>query len=253
MINETNKFIENKVNERADELVSLITNSFTNLIYRLDQRFLELYDKLTEFFSTLTQFIESSFQALLFNIKAIVTAESLELQAAFELYYGTTIAPILAGLATGLGEISTVTSFIEKGVIDIKKEVTTLPRTLEDVLNKRLNEFKEHLEDWKKDFIQDIAEEVSLQVVGESYFKWDSTCTFFPTITFLFKELNTYQYPRRSQIKVRYGKRNEEITDEDIRKLKEKSVLLLSQQYSYGTERYNYISSDKRFKTITNR
>ena len=249
LINETNTFIQNKVNERSDGLEGLVKESFDNLKFILDNKFQNLYDKLTNSFSTLTRYIESSFSALEFNIKSMLATQSLELEAAFELYYTTTVSPILGGLATGIGELATVTGIIEKGVLDIKKELTTLLQPLEDVLNKRLDEFKEYLENWKKDLIEDIAEEVSLQVVGESYFKWDSTCTYFPTITFLFKESNTEQYPRRSQIKVRYSKRNEEITEKDIRDLKEKCLLILNQEYSYGIERYNYISSDKRFKT----
>ena len=58
--------------------------------------------------------------------------------------------------------------------------------------------------------------EVSLQIVGESYYKWDSISTYYPTVTFLFKEEGGLQYPRRSQIKVRLAKTNSEISEQDI-------------------------------------
>lgn len=69
--------------------------------------------------------------------------------------------------------------------------------------------------------IKEIALEVSLQVVGESYYKWDSTSTYYPTLTFL--------YPRRSQIKLRLKQRNEEITPLAITKLKENCEKVLTQ------------------------
>ena len=101
-------------------------------------------------------------------------------------------------------------------------QLEKLPHTIESLLNDQLESFKEYLNDWKKDLIQELAQEVSLQIVGESYYKWDSTCTYFPTLTFLFKEVKTSQYPRRSQIKVGLNKRNEDLTDLDINILKSK-------------------------------
>lgn len=53
----------------------------------------------------------------------------------------------------------------------------------------------------------------------------------------------------RSQIKVRYNKKNEEITVTDIEKYKQKSKSLLNQFYTYGQKRLYYVNPDKRFKT----
>lgn len=53
----------------------------------------------------------------------------------------------------------------------------------------------------------------------------------------------------RSQIKVRYNKKNEEITVTDIDKYKQKSKSLSNQFYTYGQKRFNYVNPDKRFKT----
>ena len=46
--------------------------------------------------------------------------------------------------------------------------------------------------------MSDIAAKFCLQVVSESYYKWESTSAYFPLITFLFRELGTEQYVRRS-------------------------------------------------------
>lgn len=105
------------------------------------------------------------------------------------------------------------------------------------------------MKDWKKDLIKDIAEAVSLEVVGESYYRWDSVTSYYPTITFLFRETQSSQYPKRSQIKIRYNKSNTEITDLDVKELRDKCKRLGGQYYIYGQKRFNYVSKDKRFKT----
>jgi hypothetical protein len=58
--------------------------------------------------------------------------------------------------------------------------------------------------------------------VGESYFRFDSVSTYFPTVTFLFKETGTTPYAKRSQLKLKLKKRNEELTDQDVKSLKVK-------------------------------
>ena len=65
----------------------------------------------------------------------------------------------------------------------------------------------------------------------------------------MFRELDTEQYPRRSQIKYRLKKKNEDIVQSDINKVKAKCSILSDLSYNYGTKRFNYVSSDKRFKT----
>lgn len=76
----------------------------------------------------------------------------------------------------------------------------SLPSQFDNKDNHQLEQIKTFLNLWKKEYIIEIAQEVSLGVVGESYYKWDSVSTYYPTITFLFKETETSQYPRRSQV-----------------------------------------------------
>ena len=169
--------------------------------------------------------------------------------AAGELFYNSTILPLLGTIATGIGELTLSTTYISSTVGKILVVVKPLPKTIESLLNEQLDDLKDFLNEWKKDLIQEIAQEVSLQVVGESYYKWDSVSTYFPTLTFLFKEQKVSKNSHRSQIKLRLPKKNEEISSDDIKTLKSKCVTILNKTYRYGTQRYNYVSSDKRFKT----
>ena len=148
-----------------------------------------------------------------------------------------------------MAEIVASTTYISDIVTQILTEVKLLPSKFEELLKGQIKEFKSYLDDWKKELIKEVAQEVSLQIVGESYYKWDSVTTYFPTITFLFKEVGVSQYPRKSQIKLRLSKRNEDLTTSDIDNLKRSCDAILNSTYSYGTERFNYVSSDKRFKT----
>lgn len=65
---------------------------------------------------------------------------------------------------------------------------------------------------FKNKSLYNLAEEMSLQMGGESYYKWDSVTTYFPTFTFLFREAGVSQYARKSQIKLRLSIRNEDLT-----------------------------------------
>lgn len=50
--------------------------------------------------------------------------------------------------------------------------------------------------------VEDIVEGVCNSIVGETYYKWDSTTRFLSAIVFLFLEAGVC-YPKRSQIKTR--------------------------------------------------
>lgn len=107
----------------------------------------------------------------------------------------------------------------------------------------------ENLEDRFKLLKEEISEEVSLKIVGESYYKWDSVTTYFPTLILLFKEKDVEIRPRKSQIKLRLKIRGQDLTNQDIYSLKDKILLAMPLCYKYGKTRGNYVSKDKRFKT----
>lgn len=89
-----------------------------------------------------------------------------------------------------------------------KKYAKKLSKQIEDVRKDLCEEFKK--------LPDKVAKEVALQVVGQSYVKWDSSSFYYPTLLFLFKEINVTNYPRKTQVKLRLKKKNTEITENDI-------------------------------------
>lgn len=83
-------------------------------------------------------------------------------------------------------------------------------------------------------------------MVGESYLKWDSVSSYFPSLVFVFNQLNITGIKRRTQIKTRLPKRSEEITRQDILALRTTILGFANWTYNYGPLRANYVSSDKR-------
>lgn len=118
-----------------------------------------------------------------------------------------------------------------------------------DTIAKDVTQVKKQVEKLPKELPGKVAEEVALQVVGESYYRWDSVSTYFPTLSFLFREISVEQGPRRTQIKVRLKERNEEVGEEEITRLEASCRDLSNLMYTYGTMRANYVNGDKRFKT----
>lgn len=106
---------------------------------------------------------------------------------------------------------------------------------------------------WNTKQINEIAKTISnavtSKIIGESYSKWNSTNSYYPTIIFIMKELGPDTNIRRAQIKLRYVKKADEIDEKDIELLTEKASSLSNFQYVYGTLRVNFVSKDKNSKT----
>ena len=249
LINQVNTFIQNKVIERADALELRIREAVTTVLKDIKDNTVFLVDKTTTLLLSLESSIKASLEALLIKIDLSLTAQTGSLIASLTSFYKVQVLPLLSSIAAGVTEVIVSTTYISDVLTQVLKLVKVLPKRIEELLEGQLNEFKSYLDEWKKELIQEVAAEVSLQVVGESYYKWDSVTTYFPTITFLFKEVGASQYARKSQIKLRLSKRNEDLTPLDIDNLKRNCTKILSSTYCYGAERFNYVSSDKRFKT----
>ena len=249
IINQTNTFIQDKINQRADALEERLAAVLSSLLNFIAEKAGEVVDQTKTLLNSLEIYIRDSFQALLFNIESALTAQTASLISSLEAFYNVEVFPVLSAIGAGVTELVGSTTYISDIVTQLSRELKLLPSKFDELLEKHLKEFKNYLDDWKKDLIKEVAAEVSLQVVGESYYKWDSVTTYFPTITFLFKETGVSQYARKSQIKLRLLKRNEELTQADIDKLRINCNTILNSTYSYGSQRYNYVSSDKRFKT----
>jgi uncharacterized protein YoxC len=124
---------------------------------------------------------------------------------------------------------------------------------IEKAIDKYIDEHRDKLKQLIKDGSQEaspfISDLVSNKIVGESYSRWNSTVSFFPTIVFIMKEDTDELNCRRAQIKLRYYKRSEEITEQDIMDLKEKAKELGNFSYKYGILRVNFVSKNKQTKT----
>lgn len=104
-----------------------------------------------------------------------------------------------------------------------------------------------------------LARLIENELVGESYYRWVSTTSFYPTLIFLFLEdydpkgpLNKLRV-RKSQIRIRYTKydsRKDTISIKEIDLLKDKCLEIQDLKYTFGTSRYTYVSNhDCKWKT----
>ena len=108
---------------------------------------------------------------------------------------------------------------------------------------------KKKVEECCKELPKKVAEEVSLQIVGESYYRWDSVSTYFPTLSFSLTLICVRLGPCSTLISRKMKERNEQVGEVEIRRLKSSCASLSSLMYTYGTVRANCVNHDKRFKT----
>ena len=146
-------------------------------------------------------------------------------------------------------EVETLSSEIKQLQKEFKQELEKVKKELLERFEKEKKEILKAIQEESKKFIEKTALEVSQLIVGESYYKWDSTSSYFPTVIFVFNEMVEAETPRRSQIKARLKKTSQELTDDDIEQLKKRVQQYKEWKYSYGSVRANYVSSDKRWKS----
>lgn len=195
-----------RLTRRFGILEEIINQTKTFILVRIDAISDRIESTLTRNLSVLKLYIDSSFEAQLVAIQGLLTTQGSGIASILISYYTTQVLPVLLGIGTGVSELIASTTYISMMVAKILTDLRLLPETIESLLDARFEDLKKYLSDWKSDLIKEIAQEVSLQVVGESYYKWDSISTYYPTITFLFKEQGVSQYPRKSQIKLRLSK-----------------------------------------------
>lgn len=136
--------------------------------------------------------------------------------------------------------------------ISLSKEIYNLNTKLSTDLseiNKKIDTLSKRQDESFDKLPRRLGEVVSDYIIGESYYRWDATSTYFCTLVFKFKETDVNAYARVSQLKVRLKQRNEEITDSDIQDLRVRAISLENLTYTYGRTRAYYVSPDKRFKT----
>ena len=227
-----------------EDLVKLITDN------GFDKKFLE-YN-----FELLDRNISAKIDFARTTGVAAVLAGNAELVAAVELR----LVPIIEANTASFSELSrTVQANNDK--LDSLTELITSKvqpqlKSIEDCCEKanlKLDHFesafKEQYPKEKKEFIANIKDEVTLNIVGQSYYKYNSWSMFAPTVTLKFKEIGNTGTVRTSELSFRLNKRNEDITDEDLNKLKNDIRNLGDFSYTAGNTRIYYVSKLKHFKT----
>lgn len=265
----TTTFLEGAIEESATRIEGAVTSSQTAVV---------------EAVATATSTTEATLGSLRIVLVGALTTLEAELLASKEVTLATRLAILaaIAGVASETSAILALVGNVEASVLvnrattreesqrlgrgvksymdgrhnRIVRELTQEVRQGTDKVSKKIDDlarkvarFQKEVGDTLKKLPDEVAQEVSMQVVGESYYRWDSTTTYFPTLTFVFREVEVGQYPRKAQIKVRLKKMNKEVTQADIDLLRARCRGLCGLSYTYGTVRANYVSHDKRFKT----
>lgn len=144
----------------------------------------------------------------------------------------------VTALITGIAGIGGEIGALAFRISSLSSKINDLPTEIEKKLKSALQEFT-----------REVAIEVSNRIVGESYYKWNSTSSFYPTLITIFKEKDQNGTSRKSQVKVRLPVLASELTPEDVTDLKAQVQMHTDLEYSHGSVRGNYVSKDKRFKT----
>jgi hypothetical protein len=211
------------------------------MLNNLNNEYLRRFDKLDQEIENLSRFSKEELVRKIEVVKEDVISEGrqvkTEIAAEIALVYAE-FQPVNLKLDAILAALEGLEGTILEESREIKGSITRSERAI-----------KEHVDQLKETLVNDISEEVSLKIVGESFYKWDSTSSYYPTLIFVFRESTIGSVKRKSQIKLRYFKNNNEITDQDIQNLKNQALGVRNLGYSYGTNRGNFVSTDKRFKT----
>lgn len=271
LINHKFESLSNYLNQKFNNLTDLINNARESLSQHIDENTTTLKDQIVDTeghlntkLNTVQGHIDQTITAAHTTTRTEILAAIGEAQAAITVELGlvagavakgftflelAVLTPAFAGIGTTLAGIEATLITIKTQITSVSEAVIKLPETLQQKLDDLLEKIKEHLKEFKEELIKEIVDQVSLTVVGEAYQSWDSLSTYFPALTFIFNEENASNRPRKSQIKVRLKMKNQELTDQDIAKLRENTKKSSQMRYSYGCVRGNYVHNDKKFKT----
>ena len=112
---------------------------------------------------------------------------------------------------------------------------------------------KESIKDWfdenSNEIVNNITLNISESIVGESYIKYDAATSYWPTLLFKFKSSDKLLKYNYSQIKIRYYKKPDDISDIDVINLKQKIKEIKEITYMQGNLRANYVDERRLFRT----
>lgn len=173
-----------------------------------------------------------------------------------------TIDNLITGMVSELSKLTAavglMTDAIKLGARGIAESITQAAQFVGDKLTDFIQAqegLKEEISGLKKkveELPEQVAGEVANSIVGESYYRYDNTSNYYPTMIFLFNLVNGSPGAGRSQVKLRYPKLGTDISPEDIAKLKANVAALQGLSYSYGGNRLNFVSQDRKSKTVIN-
>lgn len=273
--NEKQKFLEG-LNAAKDEWKQIIRDiihselqSVLDKLDRIDDKCDNLTQKLIDFESMVDgrlHTIEGGIADVVSSVgtlEGVCTGIGTELTAfasefnAYLLVYGKDILATEALIASGTGSILGAVGGVEETIAAkllfsrgfLKTQIEQGEEKIKKNTDESIDNQTEFLKDTEKGFPHILTDQICCNVVGESYARWDSLCSFFPTIVFLFNEITEDEKPRRTQIKLRLNQPSTEITDENVRNIIGKVRNLGDVTYQHGTCKGNYVSSDKRFRT----
>lgn len=242
---------------RIRELVNALTNLLKSVDEKIDKikEFLEgtVKDKLVNIEQTTNEIKDNIQQEVLPNLNTI--NEKLVL-----------IQETLTGVEGTLVEFQTATMIaffdlsvelwinfglrdytLTKGFYEVATTIRGMTRAIGQ-LSDKIRILEGEVEKIPKKTVKLVTE----QVVGESFYRYDTMSTYYLTIIFLFNCDGIARHYVRSQIKVRLPLKPEEITNATIAELKRKVSGITNLSYNYGDIRLNYLSCNKTFKTVIN-
>lgn len=241
--------------EGLEAEIQEISRIVTSLSAKLDPLITDLSEKVFPAITT----IETRLGAIDTYIQSTLNPNLVTLGASVETLAGQLGVGLeaVAFAVTGLSESLTFTATTLGGaVVGLEGTIVTqgfLWRRQISALTRGFKENTKALEDLKAEFDKlpnQISDRVADNIVGESYYRFDSTSSYYPTVIFLFKLRNSSGGAGRSQIKLRLPKRSEEVSPEDLGQLRQRVSQLAGLSYRYGGTRLNFVSSDRLAKTV---
>lgn len=160
------------------DLKDLQTQTTTQVLPALEE-VKEIVDKEPQDFEALKE----SVQSLRTRLEVLIPLQTTVITAAIGAL-GTTLTAALGA------QITTILEAIEAATATLEAGLNALP-------DKIYERFKEGIPVDS----EAISDQVALKIVGESYYEWNSVSSFYPTVTFIFREVNVTTRPKQTQVK----------------------------------------------------
>lgn len=228
-----------KTEEKVTKIDRFLTRNVGPKLNDLATRVQDILNWLRETLLPRLNALESSFTRL----RELVETAIGEYIAGINTY----VAAVTSALAAISAEIGAFTTLVETTLYAINGNLVNVVKGIAR-LEKQLKDQAEAIDRLPVD----VSDKVADSIVGESYYRWDSTSNYYPTVVFLFNLVNSTGGVGRSQIKLRYPKRSEEVTPQDVERLRVAVQALRGLQYDYGDQRLNFVSSNRLAKTVLN-